>query len=289
MMQSAEIVDTFIHIADLHFWHVETNPLRMLNKRFLGNINVITRRRREFILERAEPLADAVAARDVKDVLITGDLSSTSTDTEFEMASKFVHGLRGRGLRVCLMPGNHDVYTFGSVRKKRFERHFGEFMPGKHYDLPGGTRILIVPTVCPRPLTARGFVSAEAIEEVAESLKECGPHVVVAAHYPVLNETRGYHSNRSRRLQNGDALRDALGASGKRILYVAGHVHRFSYERDPGHTGIEHLTTSALFRTHGGSEGEFSEVRVLPESFEVVRYSFREGAAEPRKYEGPEV
>jgi 3',5'-cyclic AMP phosphodiesterase CpdA len=275
-------IETLIHIADIHFWRVVRNPLHLLNKRFLGNLTVLLKRRREFDMARAEPYADAIAEAAVpagaKTVLLTGDFVSTSTHDEFDLAARFVRGLRARGLEVHLLPGNHDVYTFESVRRKRFERHFGEFLPPDGYPslmrLPGGTPLILVPTVRPRHFSARGHVTEDDVAQVRQLLAQTGDRVVVAGHYPLLHRTHGYASNRWRRLENADKLRRVLGESEKQILYAAGHVHAFSYERDPVYANLEHLTTGAFFKRDArqGIAGEFTEIRVYTDRFEIYRH-----------------
>jgi len=278
-----DIIDSFLHVADLHFWRVVTNPLRLLNKRFLGNLNVLLRRRHEFVMEWARPHSDVLAAAGIRFVLLTGDFTSTALDEEFALARSFVDGLRARGLRIALMPGNHDVYTFGAHRSKRFERHFAEYLPADGYPcrltLPGGTPLVLAPTVCPNVLSSRGRVAEDAAARVAELLEECAGRVVVAGHYPLLTDTPGYHTTWSRRLRNAQALHEALGASGRRILYVCGHVHRFSYDRDRRYPTLEHLSTGAFLcnDTHRGTQGEFAEVRVSPDAFHVIRHVNRNG------------
>ncbi len=270
------------HIADIHFWRIVLNPFRMLNKRFLGNLTLMLRRCREFRIENAEPFADAVMASGVNAVILTGDFSSTSLPEEFETALRFVNGLLERGLAVHLLPGNHDVYTFESKRKKRFEKIFAKFVPPDGYpalrQLPGGTPLVLVPTVCPRHFSASGLITRAAAEKVSALLRECGPRVIVAAHYPILHRTKGYSSHPLRRLQNAESLREALASSGKKILYVCGHVHRFSYERDPKYPNIEYLSTGAFFRRNHDTDidGEFAELRVREESFSISRHTHRE-------------
>lgn len=270
--------DTFIHIADIHFWRLVANPFQLFNKRFLGVLSVALRRRHEFVLERAEPYADIAAGTGARCVILTGDFSSTSTDAELSLAAQFLRGLRQRGLAVHIVPGNHDLYTFESVRKRRFERHFADFIPSGGYPsltcLPGGTPLLLVPTACPRFLSARGRVAPDAVEAAARLLTQTGPTVVVAGHYPLLPSTATYASGRFHRLANAEPLRRTLGEAGKRLLYLAGHVHRFSYVEDPRYAGVQHLTTGAFLRTdrHAGVQGEFTEVSVETGKFNVTRH-----------------
>lgn len=269
---------SFVHIGDVHFWRVVLSPLRLMNKRFLGNITVVAKRRHEFRMENAEPFADAVAATGVVDVVLTGDFSSTSMPDELAVAADFVRGLRRRGMMVHLLPGNHDVYTFESARQRRFEQYFSEFLPAGGYPavtmLSGGIPLILVPTVCPRILSARGAVSMDVVSKVRSLLAGRGPTVIVAAHYPVLHQTRGYVSHWGRRLSNAEALRRALGESGKTILYVAGHVHRFSHETDRTYPNVRHVTAAAFFRRDEatGTQGEFNEIRIGQGAFTVVRH-----------------
>jgi 3',5'-cyclic AMP phosphodiesterase CpdA len=276
MSETESPTDTFIHIADLHFWKVVWNPLRLANKRILGMANVYFSRRRHFAMENAEPFADAVVATGVKDVLLTGDFTSTALDEEFAMAAAFVRGLANRGMRIALAPGNHDVYTFEARRKRRFERHFAEFLPEDGYParvtLPGGTAMILAPTAVPNALSARGLIAPEAIERTLAMIAESPPGpVVVAAHYPLLPKTATYASTRQHRLRNAAQFRRRLGETGRHILYVAGHVHHASYVRDPKYPEIEYLTTGCLFRRDRHGEGEFSIVKVFTGEFDVTR------------------
>lgn len=272
--------DTFVHIADLHFWQVVLNPFRLLNKRFLGNLNVALRRHAEFLMGRAELYADAVAATGVKSAILTGDFASTSTEEEFRLGVQFVRGLERRGLAVHLIPGNHDVYTFQSLRRRRFDYHFHPWMPEEGLPakrvLPGGTPVVFAPTVCPNMISSKGRITNIEIEGVAERLRFCSSPCIVAGHYPMLHQTYGYHLKPARRLRNAEALRDALGRSGRRILYIAGHVHRFSYVRDDRYPNLSHLTTGAFFRKapETNSEGDFTEIHVDGDNLRVVLHRF---------------
>lgn len=275
--------DILIHIADLHFWHVTANPAHLLNKRALGNLNVFLRRRHKFNMARAHVHIDFLGRVQSRQLLLTGDFASTSLDREFERARAFVDALCSRGYDIHLMPGNHDVYTFESQRKKRFEQHFSTFHPPEGYpcrrDLAGGTPLILVPTVCPNLLSSKGRITPEEVARTAELVRGAGPVSIVAGHYPLLDDTPGYHTTRERRLRNAEALREALGACRHRILYVAGHVHRFSYVRDAMFPNLEYLTTGTFFgyNKREGLLGEFAEIQVFPDAFKVVRHTIGPG------------
>lgn len=278
--------DTLLHITDIHFWEIVRNPLQLLNKRFLGNLNVILRRRRAFDTSHATAFADALVATGVRFLFAGGDFTSTATDEEFRQAATFLEDLTGRGMQVIIIPGNHDVYTFESVRKRRFERHLAAFLPAAGYPcrltLPGGTPMVLVPTVCPNWLSSRGRIADADVDRVARLVADApsGP-LIVGSHYPVLHATEGYASGRMRRLRNAEALRRALvGAAAQRpIFFLAGHVHRFSDQHDPEAPRLRHCTTPALFHRHrhGDITGAFSEIHVGREDFLVFRHTLRHG------------
>ena len=278
MTQSDRPGDSFLHLTDFHFWEIVLNPLRLLNKRAIGAMNVLLKRRHEFPMERAGSYSDYVAARGVKQLLITGDFASTATDKEMSLGAAFVRGLEERGLKPVVIAGNHDVYTFESVRKKRFEKHFGPWLPAAPlpctHELEGGTPVLFVPTVCPNYISSKGYISDAHLREASALLDGLASPVIVAGHYPLLTKTHGYELNASRRLRNGPALREALGRSGREIVYLSGHVHRFNYVQDADHPGLSHLTTGAFFRndSESGTRGEFSEIRVGMGETRVIRH-----------------
>ena len=283
-MQPAAPRDVLLHVADLHFWEVIRNPLRLLNKRFLGNLNVLLRRRYEFDLSLAEAYAQALAGAGGSPVLFTGDFTSTSTDREFARARAFVDDVREQGMDTFVLPGNHDVYTFEAARRKRFERHFAGLLPEQGYParetLPGGTPLILVPTICANLISSRGQVAPETVRATRALVEECEGPVIVAAHYPLLNETPGYTLTHERRLRHAEPLRRALGETGKPILFVAGHVHRFSYVEDRDFPNLRHLCTGAFFAKNHREDisGEFAEIHALEDgSFAVFRHVHRRG------------
>jgi 3',5'-cyclic AMP phosphodiesterase CpdA len=274
-----EPLDRIVQIADLHFWHVVRNPFRLLSKRFVGNLNVWLYRRHEFIMSRAEEFAKSVVATGIETALMTGDFTSTANRNEYRMAQAFVQGLKHEGLRIELVPGNHDVYTFYSARIRRFEKYMGEFMPAGGYPalrrLPGGTALLLVPTAVPQLLSSKGRISNADVARVAALLDQCPERVIVAGHYPLLAKTYAYAQHASHRLDNAQALQDVLGQSGRRVLYVCGHTHRFSYVQDTRYPNVAHLSTGAFFRSdpQQGLQGEFAEIHATHAGFTVFRHT----------------
>ena len=183
-----------------------------------------------------------------------------------------------------MIPGNHDVYTFASVRNKEFEQYYTPWLPKEPLpcvqQLPNGTPYVYVPTVCPNVLSSQGNISQGEIDRTLVLLDSLPSPAIVIAHYPILNETSGYSVNDNRQLRQAEELRRALGESGKELFYVCGHVHRFCDEKDPQYPNIRHLTSGAFFRTapESDADGDFSVVEIENLEIRVTRHLHRRGA-----------
>jgi 3',5'-cyclic AMP phosphodiesterase CpdA len=275
--------DRFIHITDLHFWEVVWDPFRLLGKRVVGNVNVVLKRRHQFVMERAWAYVEYVAGLDARDVIITGDIASTSTSAEFEMGVRFIRLLEEAGKRVHVIPGNHDVYTFASERRDDFGRYFGQWIPGDGLPcmerMEGGTPVVYMPTVCANALSSKGRITDEELARCVELVESCDGQVVVAGHYPILTQTEGYDAHGNRELRDADRVRAELGGTGRDILYVCGHVHRFSDVVDPEYGNIRHVTGGAFFRTapESGCDGDLLVVDVGDDAVGIERHVHRGG------------
>jgi hypothetical protein len=269
-----------LHLTDLHFWRVVLNPLRLMNKRLLGNANVALHRRHELRTHQAPAFLDYITGLGVRDVLLTGDFTSTSTDEEFALAKEFLQELGRRGITPRVFAGNHDVYTFESTRHRRFEKYLGDWLPAARLPavvpLRDGFPVLYVPTVCPNLISSKGRITPGETEAVRDLLGQVSGPLLVSGHYPILDRTYGYATKPSRRLRNAAALGAALRAYKHPALYFCGHVHRFSHVQDPVAPNLTHLTSGALFRyDHStGNSGDFSEIHAGPAGFRVVRHTF---------------
>lgn len=274
--------DRLIHIADLHFWSVTLNPLRLMGKRALGELNVVLRRRHEFPMDRAAQYLEAVNATGIRHLLFTGDFTSTALDAEYRMAHAFMERVSEAGLETAAIPGNHDVYTHIAARQRVFYRHLSAWAGSDNlprlWRLPGGTSVVLVPTVCPNWITSKGRIDEATIEATRRLIEQSDGLVVVAAHYPLLAETPNYRMSPGRRLRNADVFRRMLGGCSRPILYVSGHVHRFSFVRDADFANLRHLTTGTFFGRNPAQrrDGEFSEIHTLEDDCFVINHFHHE-------------
>lgn len=273
-----DVRDKLLHVADLHFWRLTFNPFRQMNKRILGNLNLFLRRRHQFVMDRAQPGLDRVRSIGIPDLLFTGDFTTTSLPEEYEMSRTFMRRASDAGLRPVAIPGNHDVYTFAAERQNLFRQFLGEWtlaepLPGL-YQLPGGTPVVLAPTVCANWISSKGVIREKEVASLKTLLDGLDGPTIVAGHYPLLTETTAYSINSDRRLRGAELLRRALGECGRPILYVCGHVHRFSYVTDPEYANVQHVTTGTLFGRNRPQhrDGEFTEIHATSAGWAVFNH-----------------
>lgn len=231
------------HLSDLHVLGDEpVSPLRYFNKRITGYVNLRFRRHAVHKREVVRQLARELASHDVDHVVITGDFSNLALEGEMAAAVRLLEQDLGMTAdQISVVPGNHDLYTGGSARSRRFARTFAPFIgsdlpdvavdhpsgPFPYVRLRGAVALIGLSTALPRPpMMASGSVgraqrrALEAIlahEEVAKRLP------VVLMHHPPHNPV-----SKLRTFTNGlyDAaeLREVLSRA-RNCLVLHGHLH----------------------------------------------------------------
>ena len=219
-----------VHLSDIHVWRFSFNPLRLMNKRTVGMIGLLSGRARKFRLERLEEVVTRVVGRKPDHVLITGDLTTTALPSEFLAARKALEPLLTDPDRATVIPGNHDRYTPGSIRYKKFEGAFGAFAPFGPYPwlraLDEETAILgLDPTRS--HLSARGFLPPDQFaraERLVADPASRPKRLIVACHYPVAAPAGYERVLALKRMVNAPSVRPWLATLGPH-LYCCGHVH----------------------------------------------------------------
>jgi 3',5'-cyclic AMP phosphodiesterase CpdA len=232
------------HFSDLHLLDLtDVGVHRFLNKRFVGYANLRLKRAHVHRAAYVGAIAREVRRLDVEHVVITGDLTNLALQAEFAMARDLVE--RDLGLdpsRVTIVPGNHDLYTHGSERKKRFAEYFGRYLESDLPDLAvsvpagmfpvvklrGGVAFIGLSSAVPRPpLMASGHLGQAQLDALARVLAH--PEVakrtaVVAVHHPVHNPASRLKA-RVEGLDEADALLAQLMKL-DHALILHGHLHR---------------------------------------------------------------
>jgi 3',5'-cyclic AMP phosphodiesterase CpdA len=258
-----------VHLSDLHFWRIPLNPLQWYGKRLLGLSNLILRRGRKFRQERFPELLEALKKDQPDHLIISGDLSTTSLDSEFAAFTEvFADWLRDPS-RTTLVPGNHDRYTRGVARKKVFERYFSPFCGEGQVpflkNLTHGLDLIGFDPCCPNPFSARGRIEEEMlinlnqlVRVVRESPLQCRCLLFVC-HYPAEVPPEHEAHQRGHDLIGAHRLLEVLQQVQIPIYWLHGHIHYPWVFQSPTHQSLSYLNPGApiLRRAAGISLGRW--------------------------------
>jgi 3',5'-cyclic AMP phosphodiesterase CpdA len=124
----------FVQLSDLHLSSIQTpNPFRLLNKRILGYLSWLRKRRhthQRWILDLA---VEKIHQLKVDHYAITGDLTHIGLKSEFEQVSRWLNSVATAD-EITLIPGNHDLYV-----NERWDRSFAlweNYMSGDNKEKP---------------------------------------------------------------------------------------------------------------------------------------------------------
>lgn len=219
-------------ISDFHFTRLTWNPLSLLSKRILGHFNWLFSRTHAFSEDILDDLPRLFESLQVDYVVLGGDFTTTALDKEFETAKEFVQKFSMPWLAI---PGNHDVYTYASERKKTFYRFFqpkGPKLEGfslekdrleAHQICPSYWLVALDVCRATNFYSSRGLFS-EIMERKFEDMLSKIPSedsIVICCHYPFFG-----HDAYRRTLKRGEALQKILEKDRRIRLFLHGHTHR---------------------------------------------------------------
>jgi 3',5'-cyclic AMP phosphodiesterase CpdA len=253
------------HLSDLHLLSLEgAVPYRLFNKRITGYLNLRFHRTSVHKPRAVRAAARAIKLLGIDHVVITGDVSNLALENEFDRVRAFLADDLGLPAeQVSLVPGNHDAYTGGAHRSRRFARAFASYLgsdlaeltaPGEVFPfvhLRGPAAIIGLSTALPRlPLVASGEVGRPQLAALAKILAHPalqGRTPVILQHHPIHNPP----SAAKRMLEGlGDAQEEAEVLAGvRRGLILHGHLHRRIQRRlatDRGHMEAVGATSASL-------------------------------------------
>jgi 3',5'-cyclic AMP phosphodiesterase CpdA len=253
------------HLSDLHLLSLDgAVPYRLFNKRITGYLNIRFHRKSVH-----KPFAVRAAAREIRrlgidHVVITGDVSNLALENEFELVRRFL--AEDLGLppeRVSMVPGNHDAYTGGAHRTRRFASTFAAYLrsdladltaPGEVFPfvhLRGPAAIIGISTALPRPpLVASGAVGVpqlKALERILAHPEVASRTAIILQHHPIHNPT-SLAKSALEGLADARAEAKLLGRV-RRGLLLHGHLHRRIHRKlatDRGHVDAVGATSASL-------------------------------------------
>jgi 3',5'-cyclic AMP phosphodiesterase CpdA len=227
------------HISDLHFSKLTWNPFQFCSKRWLGNLNLLLKRKYTLEPDKLTTLFPIFHEYKVDAVLITGDLTSTSYEKEFILAQQFIGCLRREKFKVFTLPGNHDQYTKKAYKDQLFYQFFDatystptDFLTSLSLKEDGLTAtcfghgwwlIALDTAIATSLVSSNGYFSPELEQKLEKALKQIpiDHQVILINHFPIF-------SNESPRksLIRKDALKKLIARFPKVKLFLHGHTHR---------------------------------------------------------------
>ncbi len=241
---------TLAHFSDPHIAPLPRVRIRDLaNKRLLGYLSWIRRRRRIHRREILDALAEDVRIQAPDHMAITGDFTNISLPPEFEQAARWLHGL-GTPEAITVVPGNHDAYVtlpwhtslgrfadyMTSDDEARSVRAVGAMIEFPFVRRRGAVALIGLSTALPTaPGFATGKVGSKQIGTVEGLLSELGKdglfRCVLLHHPPIEAATRP-----RKRLLDAPKLRAAIARAGAELV-LHGHDHRFGAAEIQGPLG----------------------------------------------------
>ncbi|WP_224370163.1 metallophosphoesterase family protein [Hyalangium versicolor] len=234
----------FVHCSDVHITadYFAQPFFRLGWRRWLAFAELTVGGRARAYRRAPETLA--TIAREAREknadhFILSGDLTAYALDSEFEGARAALGELVEDRSRCTVIPGNHDVYTPGSHRSRRFERYFGHLLES---DLPEHCREDAFPVVRlvgkeaavvglksarvpPVPGIAQGFIGPAQLEGLAAIVKDprvAGRAVLAVVHHAPLTH-HGKADGWFHGLKDAEALCRLL--PGPRHAVLHGHIH----------------------------------------------------------------
>lgn len=215
------------HISDLHFSKISFSPTQFFSKRWLGNLNMLLKRRHLFQTEELFALPSFFRQHLIDYVIITGDLSTTGQSQEFAQAKRLVKQFEKEGLKVAVIPGNHDHYTKYGWKKRLFYTFFPN--PSMQQqgiscsDLnPFWTLVSLDTAAASSLFSSNGFFH-KSLESKLFSLLSSIPQkkqILLINHFPLFE-----HEQASKILKRSQSLRALLNQFPNVRLYLHGHTH----------------------------------------------------------------
>jgi 3',5'-cyclic AMP phosphodiesterase CpdA len=227
MIRIAQLTD--IHVPDFS----DFRRRDFLNKRVTGFVNHRYRRGHH----HDPTLLDAAVTRLVADrpdlVIVSGDLSNVALRSEWNAARACLQPLADAGIRIGVVPGNHDEYLYET--RGQFEDIFHDFQHAdsrtkSHYPFVmrvGHVSVLMFNSAVPTaPMMAYGRINYDQIEagrQLAEIERDQGQRVIaVIHHHPIPAPHK--RVDRTRNLRNASNFRHMLCDAGIEVL-MHGHNH----------------------------------------------------------------
>lgn len=243
---------TLAHLSDPHLGPLpDPKLLQLFSKRILGYLNWRRNRSRIMGGSYLEQLVDDMQAQAPDHIAVTGDLVNIALPLEISGARTWLEDI-GPPEDVSVVPGNHDAYVPGAVRRARAA--WWPYMRGDgagNVPSNGTNSEATFPYVRKRdgiafvgvttgrasgPWFATGRVGSKQSKRLRAILDNLGRdgffRVVMLHHPPFLHATRWH-----KRLSDASRVRAVVKRAGAELI-LHGHTHIDSFEHIEGPDGL---------------------------------------------------
>jgi 3',5'-cyclic AMP phosphodiesterase CpdA len=302
------------HISDLHILALAgAVPFRLFNKRATGYANLRLRRKHQHKSEIVRAIARHLSTSKIDHVVITGDVSNLALEAEFQAVRSVLDDvLRLPPSAVTIVPGNHDVYTRGAQKKRRFSQYFAPYLtsdlPSLGTEQPGGlfpivklrgpVAIIGLSTALARlPFVASGrlgLAQLQALEKILASPEVRKRTPVVLLHHPLFNPaTWSRMKARLEGLEDAGQLRELLTPLSRGLL-LHGHLHRRIHHKlttRGGHVDVVGATSASLVHSNAARMAGYNLYEIADDgaitALESFAYDEAAGDFRPTSIPGP--
>ncbi len=162
-------------------------------------------------------------------VIVSGDLTQRARVQQFRDASAWINRLRAAGMRVLLVPGNHDVPLYNVIRRfgaplRRYERYISNDLCPWYED----NEVAILGLNTARSLTIKdGRINHDQMQLLRERFSLVAPDKtrILVTHHPLFAMPIGRGNELSEAVGRHE---DAVAAACQAGIHIAlaGHFHR---------------------------------------------------------------
>ncbi|GAA0775392.1 metallophosphoesterase [Roseibium denhamense] len=239
------------HLSDPHLGPLpDPKLLQLFSKRLLGYLNWQRNRSKIMGGNYLEQLVEDMRAQAPDHIAVTGDLVNIALPLEISGARSWLETI-GAPDNVSVVPGNHDAYVPGAVRRARAA--WWPYMSGDNADaVPHekttteatfpyvrrrGDMALVGVTTgrASAPWFATGRVGSKQSKRLRDTLEMLGGEGlfrIVMLHHPPFPKATGWH----KRLSDASRVRAVIKRAGAELL-LHGHTHIDSFETIEGPSG----------------------------------------------------
>ena len=234
-----------LHFSDIHIGGWVKSPRGYFDKRLLGSINYMLRRKKYIKWHHFDNCLNIIKNEKPDVVCFTGDLISTSEPFEFQKVQKKMQPLvENESFELLCVPGNHDRYVKNKLSIKLLnETYF--YLNRKKFtleDLPlkkniKGIDFFLIDESFVMPWTSsNGFIKDDDIKALKLWTQDKKNPNILVSHYPLKN-VEGKELPPKRKLKNSQEVYKLLATKTIDIA-LCGHTH-FPFIRQENSGALE--------------------------------------------------